>query len=317
MDGTEHKRVRILNGPLRGVTHRVGTRVSIGRASSSDIQLVHDGISRQHAEIVTDEHGRHVLVDLDSSNGTFVDGQRIGRQLLGSQTEFEIMGVQLVYETTAEEPIGEDSGLFAIDRLEHDRPGRAEQRHPVVATYGDGTAYPGNFIDDILNYRRLRTRSHRGDQMQVEDREAYDGLERGLRLPHDDSQGRRYFIRFECDIPAKLRFSDRGEMAATVLDMGVDGAKLRVVDHQVDHDAIVWLAIHLVYRGRASTVAFTSRVVWTCKDHVGLGFAGAPDWEQRGHPKLQVRTHMELGEQVRAAREALGRMKMRSGQPSS
>src|SRR5688572_24133332 len=70
LDETE-RRIRILNGPLRGATYLIRERVGIGRASSSDIQLVHDGISRQHAQIVTDDRGRHVLVDLDSSNGTF------------------------------------------------------------------------------------------------------------------------------------------------------------------------------------------------------------------------------------------------------
>jgi hypothetical protein len=100
-----------------------------------------------------------------------------------------------------------------------------------------------------------------------------------------------------------------------VLDLGVDGARLRVYDHQIEHDAIVWLAIHLVSRGRARTVVFTGRVAWTCRDHLGLGFAGAPGWEHVGHRKVAVRTHMDLGEQLRAARATLGRMQTRG--PSS
>ena len=110
-------RIRILNGPLRGVTHSIRKRVSIGRASSSDVQLVHDGISRQHAQIIVDQD-RHVLQDLDSSNGTFVDEQRIRRHPLEPGTVFKIMKVKLVYELDTEAEVDcEESGVFAIHPL--------------------------------------------------------------------------------------------------------------------------------------------------------------------------------------------------------
>ena len=116
---TARRRIRVLNGPLRGATHPVRDRLGIGRASSSDIQLVHDGISRQHAQIVTDERGHHVLVDLDSSNGTFIEGQRIRRQLLTAGTIFKIMRVKMIYEYAIDEPVDvEQSDVFAVRRLD-------------------------------------------------------------------------------------------------------------------------------------------------------------------------------------------------------
>lgn len=351
------RQIRILNGPLRGVTHVIDERVSIGRASSSDLQLVHDGISRQHAQIVVDEAGRHVLVDLDSSNGTFVGDERIRRHVLDSEATFKIMRVKLIYEAVSDEEVDcDDSGVFAVHKIDHrtlrgtvdygdaDLPAPASarqterdseddaplrrsdsvssgtaavrprdgERHRVVATRADGSTYEGSLIDDVVGYRELRTRIHRGDDVRDAEQERFDRLEERLRSPDGEgSPGRRTFHRFGCNFPAKLRFADGSELTSGVLDMGVDGAKLRVYDHQIEHDAIVWLAIHLVSRGRALTVVFTSRVIWTTSDHVGLGFAGAPDWENRGHPKLEVRTHMDLGEQVRAARRALGRIKLR------
>lgn len=370
------RRVRVLNGPLRGATHLVRDRVGIGRASSSDIQLVHDGISRQHAQIVTDDRGRHVLVDLDSSNGTFIEGQRIRRQVLAPGTIFKIMRVKLIYEDAVDEAVdSEQSGVFAVrrpdadtlrgtvdygaldlpqpatprqrvaadtspvpaaeveseqDRLmargEAQRPAsapsaqaRGEERHRVIAARRDGTVYTGSLIDDIVAYRELRIRIDRGDPIAASERQTYETLGLRLRTPDPgplspEAPARpmhREFERFACNFPAKLRFATNDELAAAVLDLGVDGTRLRVYGHQIEHDAIVWLAIHLVSRGRAHTVVFTGRVAWTCRDHLGLGFAGAPGWEHVGHRKVEIRTHMDLGEQLRAARATLGRMQAR------
>ena len=377
------RRIRILNGPLRGATHPVRDRIGIGRASSSDIQLVHDGISRQHAQIVTDERGRHVLVDLDSSNGTFVDGQRIRRHQLTPGMVFKIMRVKLVYEDAIEEWVeAEHSDVFAVRRIgvetlrgtndygdtdlpqpaaprervapdtdvvakapevdvfveEPDRPmtrltertssapaaqARGEERHRIVASRRDGALYEGSLIDDIVDYRELRVRIDRGDPVAPKERQLFERLGERLRAaPPDPAEAEssepgerprvhREFERFQCNFPAKLRFATGDELSAAVLDLGVDGTRLRVYGHQIEHDAIVWLAIHLVSRGRAHTVVFTGRVAWTCRDHLGLGFAGAPGWENVGHRKVEVRTHMDLGEQLRAARATLGRLQAR------
>lgn len=339
------RRVRVLSGPLRGVTQIVGERLDIGRGASSDLLLVQDGISRQHARIELDAQGRHVLVDLGSSNGTFVDGARIDRHVLTEGCRFEIVRVELCYEATEAWSEADPSGVFVLDQLEGDAPsdpppedetgrsraeadvpqprgarrssGRSAQRTPpgvrhlLIATRADGSTYPGSLVDDVVEYRRLRTRIDRDDPVESAAVRAFERLGQRLRIaPAEAAGSRRIFLRFQCELPAALRFEDGSERSATVLDMGVDGAKLRVVGHEIEHDSIVWLAIHLVSYGRPETMVFTSRVVWTCRDHVGLGFAGTPDWEQHtSHRKIEVRTHMDLGEQVRAAREALGRNK--------
>jgi hypothetical protein len=365
-DGAQ-RRIRILNGPQRGATHPVRDRMGIGRASSSDIQLVHDGISRQHAQIVTDEQGRHVLIDLDSSNGTFIEGQRIRRHVLVPGTIFKIMRLKLIYETHVETHVDDavdasPSEVYAVRRLDvktlrgtvdysvadlpqpiegavgepvgepdHPQPrdgmrrtsssaaaqARGEERHRIVATRDDGSTYPGSLIDDIIEYRDLRIRNDRGDPLEAAERRTFEQLRGRLHAGEPESAAtgtaprRRQFERFQCNFPAKLRFAVGEELSAAVLDIGVDGSRLRVYDHQIEHDAIVWLAIHLVSRGRARTVVFTGRVAWTCRNHVGLGFAGAPGWEHVGHRKVEVRTHMDLGEQLRAARATLGRVQLR------
>ncbi len=78
-----------ISGPDSGRIFEIDKpRVVIGRANAdivvSDIQC-----SRQHAAIeVQDEHV--FLVDLGSTNGTYVYDQRVGRTELESRTEFEI-----------------------------------------------------------------------------------------------------------------------------------------------------------------------------------------------------------------------------------
>ena len=54
------------------------TRMVIGRHRSCDLLISGDTVSRRHAELFFREGG-WVLVDLDSTNGTFINGERVGR----------------------------------------------------------------------------------------------------------------------------------------------------------------------------------------------------------------------------------------------
>ncbi len=49
----------------------------IGRGGDSDIILEDTGVSRHHLELRAEEDGRLIATDLGSTNGTFVDGERI------------------------------------------------------------------------------------------------------------------------------------------------------------------------------------------------------------------------------------------------
>ncbi len=50
---------------------------SLGRSSESDLQIPEMSVSRQHASIEIDNEGKVWLVDLNSSNGTFRNGERL------------------------------------------------------------------------------------------------------------------------------------------------------------------------------------------------------------------------------------------------
>lgn len=71
--------------------------VTIGRAASNRIHLEHPTVSSRHAE-VRKVDGGFELVDLGSTNGTFVNGQRIRQQRLQPRDRISLGAVQFVFD---------------------------------------------------------------------------------------------------------------------------------------------------------------------------------------------------------------------------
>ncbi|MEQ9318936.1 MAG: sigma 54-interacting transcriptional regulator, partial [Polyangiaceae bacterium] len=66
----------VVDGPDRGATHVVRGTTRIGTADGADLQLDDRTVSRIHATVGPD--GREMRVrDMDSTNGTFIDGVRL------------------------------------------------------------------------------------------------------------------------------------------------------------------------------------------------------------------------------------------------
>jgi hypothetical protein len=69
----------------------------MGRGSDTDIRIEDPGASRNHCEIVL---GQPALIrDLSSTNGTFVNGQRIAQVELSDGTAIMVGSTQLVYRS--------------------------------------------------------------------------------------------------------------------------------------------------------------------------------------------------------------------------
>ncbi len=74
--------IRILDGADRGrVYENLPTPVTIGREEGNTIQLNDDRVSRFHVKIQED-HDKLVLTDLESTNGTKVNGEDIQLRIL-------------------------------------------------------------------------------------------------------------------------------------------------------------------------------------------------------------------------------------------
>jgi hypothetical protein len=72
------EQIRITGGPAAGSQIDIGQELQIGRSAAAEGRLGDDPeISRQHARITRNPQGQLVVEDLGSTNGTYVNGQRI------------------------------------------------------------------------------------------------------------------------------------------------------------------------------------------------------------------------------------------------
>jgi hypothetical protein len=78
-------------------TYELQTPVTLlGRGTDCDLRLVDPGVSRHHAELRV-EDGQVVLVDLGSTNGTFVNGQPVRRVALTDGTRVTLGRTTLIF----------------------------------------------------------------------------------------------------------------------------------------------------------------------------------------------------------------------------
>jgi hypothetical protein len=73
--------------------------LSIGRVAGCDITVTDPKVSRNHAEIRRDREG-FLLVDLGSTNGTFVNGRPVREALLHDGDRIAIGGATIVFEAS-------------------------------------------------------------------------------------------------------------------------------------------------------------------------------------------------------------------------
>jgi len=71
--------------------------VYIGRSPSNDVVLKEPKVSRKHAEI-QNVNGKYVLLDLESSNGTYVGGKKIAEYALQPNDEIVIGNTKMVFK---------------------------------------------------------------------------------------------------------------------------------------------------------------------------------------------------------------------------
>ena len=84
------------SGPTPGATFTLeGDQIDIGRDSINEIVINDAEISRRHARL-TFQGGKYVLEDLGSTNGTFVNGQRLAGPRVLKAGEVVSFGEQIV-----------------------------------------------------------------------------------------------------------------------------------------------------------------------------------------------------------------------------
>jgi hypothetical protein len=84
---------------VEGRIHRLAAPVTvIGRSTDADIVLDDAGVSRRHAEVHLVD-GRARVIDLGSTNGTFVDGERVHAGNLTEGSTITVGRTRIVYHS--------------------------------------------------------------------------------------------------------------------------------------------------------------------------------------------------------------------------
>lgn len=85
-------RITVVSGAGTGTSHIFSEfPISIGRYPENDIVITDDIVSRRHAAIAN-ENGQLMVIDLKSTNGTFVNKDKVDGQRLLDGSELIFIG---------------------------------------------------------------------------------------------------------------------------------------------------------------------------------------------------------------------------------
>jgi DNA-binding CsgD family transcriptional regulator len=101
--------IEVCSGSAKGkvLPLAVGTTL-IGRSPKAHVSLDDDGVSRRHAKLAIGPEGIVNLIDLDSTNGTFLNGARIDMAVVRDGDRIQIgPDVELRYRVRA--PVGDNA----------------------------------------------------------------------------------------------------------------------------------------------------------------------------------------------------------------
>jgi hypothetical protein len=97
-DAGEVGQLVVTRGPTAGARYALTDDVTtIGRHPDSGIFLDDVTVSRRHAEIRRGDDGVHVLRDVGSLNGTYLDGERIEEAVLREGAQVQVGKYRLVF----------------------------------------------------------------------------------------------------------------------------------------------------------------------------------------------------------------------------
>ena len=137
--------LRFISGKYQGGEYPLPSEkeIVIGRGGELDIVLVEDMVSRKHAKLTT-QQGKIVIQDLGSTNGTFVNGEKIKRARL-KEGDRVLIGTSILKLIAQSESSNVGATKEELN-AELDAIGRRQQ-HKTDITSGDIAELP---LPDIL-----------------------------------------------------------------------------------------------------------------------------------------------------------------------
>jgi signal transduction histidine kinase/ActR/RegA family two-component response regulator len=152
--------VLVVAGASVGASFRIGGTTTLGRSSEAQIRLDSPGVSRVHARIVQSESG-FSIEDLESRNGTHVNGKRVSRSALAFGDRVQL-GAECVLLFTfvdpAEDELARTERLETLGRisanLAHDFNNILQVIRSTLVHLGDlplDAAFPGKGVSETVS----------------------------------------------------------------------------------------------------------------------------------------------------------------------
>lgn len=204
-------RLRGVSAEVKGRVWESDTLLRAGRLSSLEIVLDDSSVSRRHAEVRLGEEGWYVR-DLESTNGTYVNGVRIGpsEQLLKHRDIVQFGKVAVMVEPTDASPEGPPSNQHVVasvpssyevglQRIAFDRNQMPRAGEQLVALLRAGhhfvnTQNEDQLLDNILNDAVSVLDAQRGAIVLAEGEGAEPQLRlRALAVGHGEPAGRFHY----------------------------------------------------------------------------------------------------------------------------
>lgn len=90
-----------------------------GRAGTVDVSVQHPSVSRRHC-LVWSEYGQLLIRDLGSTNGTYINDERVSCSTLTAGDELQVGPVVFQYQNAANLTASDDglTDLFASDQVD-------------------------------------------------------------------------------------------------------------------------------------------------------------------------------------------------------
>ena len=92
------------------ISHFDKTEVTIGRVKGNDVVLPKGNVSKRHSRIVVKD-GKFIIVDLKSTNGTYVNGRKINAPQVIKDTDKVYIGDFIIC-------VVEDEGIDCVQSFE-------------------------------------------------------------------------------------------------------------------------------------------------------------------------------------------------------
>src|SRR6185369_9200328 len=158
-------RLIALNGSRKGTSFQLSSdQISIGRESANGIALSHASVSRRHCTIEHAE-GEFKLTDLDSYNGTFVNGMAIKDQILSPGDHIRLGNIELLFVTGESEDTsaGDLVRLNDADLLSDSSPTRLSPGNLLRQTNRETIEFPPHerLARDLGALLKITTRINR------------------------------------------------------------------------------------------------------------------------------------------------------------